>query len=80
MTGIHPGAELTAEFEQRVLGVDPDLPFLDYSGESYDAAVLVALAASMAGSTDAQDFKDVVNGLLLRRRAVRRLRVLPGRC
>ncbi len=63
VTGIHPGAELTAEFEQRVLGVDPDLPFLDYSGESYDAAVLVALAASMAGSTDAQDFKDVVNGL-----------------
>ena len=63
VTGIHPGAELTPEFEQRVLGIEPDLQYLDYSAESYDAAILVALAASMARSTDAQEFKDLVNGL-----------------
>ena len=63
VTGIHPGAELSDEFEQRVLGVAPDLQYLDYSAESYDATVLVALAASMAGTTNAQDFKGVIDGL-----------------
>ena len=58
-----PGGRLTAEFKQRVLGIEPDLQYLDYSAESYDAAILVALAASMARSTDAQEFKDLVNGL-----------------
>jgi branched-chain amino acid transport system substrate-binding protein len=46
----YPGAELTNEFRERLLTVNPDLADFTYGPESYDAAVLSALAATAAGS------------------------------
>lgn len=48
--GTLPGAEVTAEFRKRLLKVDPKLEEFAYSAESYDAAVLSALAATAAES------------------------------
>ena len=39
-------------FIARLLGVDPDLQDFAYSGESYDAVMVIALAAIVAGSND----------------------------
>ncbi|MDQ3422230.1 MAG: ABC transporter substrate-binding protein, partial [Actinomycetota bacterium] len=46
-----PGAELTGDFRQRLLEVDPQLESFTYGPESYDATVLIALAA-IAGGDD----------------------------
>ena len=48
--GTTPGAPAPGDFRQRVLGVDPTLKAFPYAGESYDAAILVALAAEAAKS------------------------------
>ena len=45
----YPGAELTDDFRQRLLGVNPKLDSFTYGPESYDAAVTSALAAEAAG-------------------------------
>lgn len=45
----YPGAELTGDFEQRLLQADPDLTVFTYGPESYDATILAALAATAAG-------------------------------
>ncbi|MDP9444374.1 MAG: ABC transporter substrate-binding protein [Actinomycetota bacterium] len=44
----YPGAELTSDFRQRLLEVDPKLDSFTYGPESYDAAMLIALAAVAA--------------------------------
>jgi len=44
----YPGAELSDEFRDRLLKVDPDLKDFTYAPESYDAVVLSALAAISA--------------------------------
>jgi|Tabmets5t2r1_1033131.scaffolds.fasta_scaffold00627_2 ABC-type branched-subunit amino acid transport system substrate-binding protein len=46
----YPGAELTNDFRDRLLTVNPDLKDFTYGPESYDAAILAALAATAAGS------------------------------
>jgi ABC-type branched-subunit amino acid transport system substrate-binding protein len=46
----YPGAELTNEFRERLLTVNPNLKDFTYGPESYDAAILAALAATAAGS------------------------------
>ena len=48
--GTQPGSEAPAEFQARLKVVDPALKDFNYSGESYDAAVLSALAAEAAKS------------------------------
>ena len=48
--GTLPGAETSPEFQARLLEKDPTLTGFPYSPESYDAAILVALAATVAGS------------------------------
>jgi ABC-type branched-subunit amino acid transport system substrate-binding protein len=48
--GTLPGADAGDEFRDRLLEVDPDLNDFSYSGESYDAVVVSALAAIAAGS------------------------------
>jgi branched-chain amino acid transport system substrate-binding protein len=48
--GTLPGAEAPGDFRQRVLTIDPSLTAFPYAGESYDAVVLVALAAEVAKS------------------------------
>ena len=45
----YPGAELTEDFKQRLLQVDPKLDDFTYGPESYDATMVAALAATAAG-------------------------------
>jgi branched-chain amino acid transport system substrate-binding protein len=47
----YPGAELTGDFRERLLEVNPNLDSFTYGPESYDATVLIALAA-IAGGDD----------------------------
>ncbi|WP_369137753.1 ABC transporter substrate-binding protein [Modestobacter versicolor] len=63
MKGTTPLTELSGDFTDRLLEVDPDLQDYNYSAESYDATMLVALAAQSAGSTQATAFGPYVNAL-----------------
>ncbi len=47
--GTLPGAEAGEEFQAQLLEVDPSLKDFSYAPESYDATVLIALAAIAAG-------------------------------
>lgn len=48
--GTLPGAETTDDFRARLLEKDPALVEFSYAPESYDAATLIALAATAAGN------------------------------
>lgn len=50
--GTIPGAHPTQELEEQLLKIDPKLTDFTYTGETYDAAVLAALAAEKGGSRD----------------------------
>jgi hypothetical protein len=63
MKGTTPLTDLGQEFKDRLLEVDPELQDYNYSAETYDAVVLSALAAQMAGTNDANVFKAYVNGV-----------------
>jgi ABC-type branched-subunit amino acid transport system substrate-binding protein len=58
-----PGAELTGDFRQRLLSVNPKLTEFTYGPESYDATVLLGLAAVAggddSGATIASNLHDV---------------------
>jgi branched-chain amino acid transport system substrate-binding protein len=47
--GTLPGVAATDDFKNRLKEVDPDLSEFAYAAESYDATILVALAAEAAG-------------------------------
>ena len=47
-----PGVLTSDELKQRLLGVDPKLTDFSYAPESYDAVVLIALAAEQGKGTD----------------------------
>ena len=47
-----PQAELTEDFRTRLLEVDPALIDFSYGPETYDAIVISALAAELAGTDD----------------------------
>ncbi|RZS56517.1 amino acid/amide ABC transporter substrate-binding protein (HAAT family) [Microcella putealis] len=53
--GTLPGLDVATlgDFQDRLLEVDPALTDYSYAAESYDAVILLALAALQAGSTDA---------------------------
>jgi Periplasmic binding protein len=63
MKGTTPLTELSSGFTDRLLEVDPDLVDFNYAGETYDAIVISALAAQLAGSTDATEFAPYINGV-----------------
>jgi hypothetical protein len=63
MKGTTPLTELSGDFTDRLLEVDPELQDFNYAGETYDAVVISALAAQMAGTNDANVFKAYVNGV-----------------
>ncbi|MGH1503084.1 MAG: ABC transporter substrate-binding protein [Acidimicrobiales bacterium] len=50
--GTLPSAEITDEFEGRLLEVDPELTDFSYGPETYDAVMITALAALVAGTDD----------------------------
>jgi ABC-type branched-subunit amino acid transport system substrate-binding protein len=53
--GTVPGAETASDFRDRLLEVDPDLEVFSYAAESYDATILLALAAIAAESDAGED-------------------------
>jgi len=53
--GTLPGPAIEDDFRERLLEVDPDLADFSYASESYDATILVALAALAANSTAGAD-------------------------
>ncbi|UYN83347.1 MAG: ABC transporter substrate-binding protein [Microcella sp.] len=55
--GTLPGLDIATlgNFQDRLLEVDPNLTEFSYAAESYDAVVLIALAALAAGSTEGVD-------------------------
>jgi ABC-type branched-subunit amino acid transport system substrate-binding protein len=59
----YPGAELTGDFRQRLLDINPRLDSFTYGPESYDATILLGLAAVAgnddSGATLAQNLIDV---------------------
>ena len=63
MKGTTPLTELSGDFKDRLLETDPKLQDFNYAGESYDAVVITALAAQMAGTNDANVFKAYINGV-----------------
>jgi ABC-type branched-subunit amino acid transport system substrate-binding protein len=61
--GTLPAAEITDEFRQRLLEVDPELQDFSYAPETYDAVVITALAAVAAQSDDAVAVADQIVGI-----------------
>jgi branched-chain amino acid transport system substrate-binding protein len=64
--GTLPGAQSGADLKQRLLGVDPKLTDFSYAPESYDATILIALAAIAAnddsGTSIASKLGEVSSG------------------
>jgi len=64
MKGTTPLTELAGDFTSRLLEINPDLgTTFNYSGETYDAMVISALAAQLAGSNQATVWAPYVNGV-----------------
>jgi Periplasmic binding protein len=63
MRGTTPLTELGDDFTSRLLEVDPNLQDFNYAGETYDAIMISAIAAQLAGSTDPAVFSPYINGV-----------------
>lgn len=61
--GTLPAAETTQDFKDALLAVDPELVDFSYAPESYDAVVITALAAAIAGSDDPGMIAAEINGV-----------------
>ena len=61
--GTLPSAELTDEFKDRLLEVDPDLEDFSYGPETYDAVTIIAIAAEVAGTDDPVAIAAEINGV-----------------
>jgi ABC-type branched-subunit amino acid transport system substrate-binding protein len=53
-----PGVKPDAALRDRFLSVDPTLTDFTYAAESYDAVVLIALAAEQGGASDGKTIRD----------------------
>jgi hypothetical protein len=63
MKGTTPLTDLGDEFTNRLLEIDPALKDFNYAGETYDAIMVAAIAAQLAGSTDPAVFAPYINGV-----------------
>ena len=66
MKGTVPGVDVAgtlADFQAKLLAVDPELVDFSYSAESYDAVVLIALGALAAGTDEPTAIAAEINGL-----------------
>jgi ABC-type branched-subunit amino acid transport system substrate-binding protein len=63
MVGTAPLAPLTEDFKARLRGVEPGLTDFNYSGQSYDAVAIAALAAEVARSVNGRDIAKYVPGV-----------------
>jgi hypothetical protein len=63
MKGTMPLTRLSQSFRSRLRQIDPGLVDDTYAGEAYDAVVISALAAQIAGSTDPRAIAAQINGV-----------------
>ena len=61
--GTLPSAELSEDLRGRLLEVDPELQDFSYGPETYDAVVITALAAEVAGTDDPVAIAAEINGV-----------------
>jgi ABC-type branched-subunit amino acid transport system substrate-binding protein len=60
--GTTPLVELSDDFKTKLKAIDPALKDFNYAAETYDAVVIIALAADMA-KTDGIDMAKQINGI-----------------
>jgi branched-chain amino acid transport system substrate-binding protein len=58
-----PLTELSDDFQARLLAIDPELIDFNYAAESYDAVIITALAAGIAGTDTPVDVAAEINGV-----------------
>jgi ABC-type branched-subunit amino acid transport system substrate-binding protein len=63
MKGTAPLTALTESFKTRLQTVSPELDDFAYAAETYDAVVISALAAELAGTTRSRQLAPYVNGV-----------------
>jgi ABC-type branched-subunit amino acid transport system substrate-binding protein len=63
MKGTTPLTPLSEEFKRRLHTIDPTLNDYTYAAESYDAVVIVSLAAELAGTTAPKELAKYINGV-----------------
>ncbi|MFF5172546.1 ABC transporter substrate-binding protein [Micromonospora sp. NPDC000089] len=63
MKGTTPLTPLTEDFKRRLLAVDPKLTDFLYAAESYDAVVISAIAAQLAGTTNPSEIAKQIVGV-----------------
>lgn len=63
MKGTTPLTDTGADFQNRLKGINPALVDFNYSGESYDAVIVSALAAEQAKSTAGTDIAANINSV-----------------
>jgi branched-chain amino acid transport system substrate-binding protein len=61
--GTLPSAELSEDLRERLLEVDPALEDFSYGPETYDAVIITALAAEVAGTDDPVSIAAEINGV-----------------
>lgn len=63
MKGTRPMTPLPAEFQNRLLDLDSSLQDFLFAGETYDAVVISALAAELAGTPDPEVVRTYIKGV-----------------
>jgi ABC-type branched-subunit amino acid transport system substrate-binding protein len=63
MKGTTPLTPLSDDFKRRLHEVDPKLNDYTYAAESYDAVVIISIAAELAGTTAPKELAKYVNGV-----------------
>lgn len=61
--GTAPGGPLPTSFTNRMRELEPDLSGFLFAGETYDAVVISALAAELAGTPDPRVVRQYINGV-----------------
>ena len=61
--GTLPGSVASDEFQNQLLEVDPELQDYSYAGETYDAIIVSALAAAVAGSDEGEAIAAEIPGV-----------------
>lgn len=65
MKGTRPATPITDDFKARINAIDPGLKDYNYAGEAYDAVIIAALAAQVAGTTDPKAIAKHMNAVTI---------------
>jgi ABC-type branched-subunit amino acid transport system substrate-binding protein len=65
MKGTAPAVQLSQDFKARLAAVDPGLNDHLFAGETYDAVVIVSIAAQLAGTNDPKEIAKQINGVTI---------------